>query len=258
MADRIAKIWSSPGMKKTFECRRNQHVMDNTPHFLDKIEQLYVHGEDDQSNTIHRKDMQYTPTWEDYLRIRDQTTGVLTYNFASQYHHKEWNFRLTDVGGQRSERKKWINVFHSVGVVIYVTSLNGYDQSLFEATTVKCYDESFDVFSELAKNRVFQHTDFIVFLNKLDLFEEKLKSVPFTTYDESFEETSKHDKDKVLAYVRGKFEKLWFQENYEESQVQRGLFFQLTCSLDTTTMRTVIGQVNMALVTRAMRNSAMM
>ena len=46
-------------------------------------------------------------------------------------------YRLVDVGGQRSERRKWIQCFDDVKAVLFVAALSGYDMTLFEdGTTV--------------------------------------------------------------------------------------------------------------------------
>ena len=42
-------------------------------------------------------------------------------------------FRLFDVGGQRSERKKWIHCFENVTSIIFLVALSEYDQILFES-----------------------------------------------------------------------------------------------------------------------------
>lgn len=39
---------------------------------------------------------------------------------------------MFDVGGQRSERKKWIHCFESVTSIIFCTALSEYDQDLLE------------------------------------------------------------------------------------------------------------------------------
>ena len=39
---------------------------------------------------------------------------------------------MFDVGGQRSERKKWIHCFESVTSIIFCTALSEYDQVLRE------------------------------------------------------------------------------------------------------------------------------
>lgn len=35
-----------------------------------------------------------------------------------------------DVGGQRNERKKWIHCFENVTAIVFVVSLNEYDQKV--------------------------------------------------------------------------------------------------------------------------------
>ena len=42
---------------------------------------------------------------------------------------------MFDVGGQRSERKKWIHCFESVTSIIFCTALSEYDQVLLEEKT---------------------------------------------------------------------------------------------------------------------------
>ena len=47
--------------------------------------------------------------------------------------------RLFDVGGQRSERKKWIHCFEDVTAIIFCVAMSEYDQVLHEdETTVSC------------------------------------------------------------------------------------------------------------------------
>lgn len=41
-------------------------------------------------------------------------------------------FRIVDVGGQRSERLKWLHCFQCVTSVIFLAALNEYDQVLYE------------------------------------------------------------------------------------------------------------------------------
>ncbi len=40
--------------------------------------------------------------------------------------------RVVDVGGQRSERRKWISCFDDVRAVLFVCAMSGYDMTLFE------------------------------------------------------------------------------------------------------------------------------
>ena len=46
---------------------------------------------------------------------------------------------MFDVGGQRSERKKWIHCFESVTSIIFCTALSEYDQVLLEERNQVCF-----------------------------------------------------------------------------------------------------------------------
>jgi hypothetical protein len=72
----------------------------------------------------------YCPTQDDVLRSRVQTTGII----ETQFRFKGMIFNVIDVGGQRTERKKWINCFDNVTAVLYCAALSGYDTVIRETT----------------------------------------------------------------------------------------------------------------------------
>ena len=49
-------------------------------------------------------------------------------------------FRMFDVGGQRSERKKWIHCFEGVTAIIFCVALSGYDLVLAEDEEMNRWD----------------------------------------------------------------------------------------------------------------------
>jgi hypothetical protein len=53
-------------------------------------------------------------------------------------------FRIFDVGGQRSERKKWIHCFEDVHAIIFIIAISEFDQVLLEDDTtvilILCFD----------------------------------------------------------------------------------------------------------------------
>lgn len=62
------------------------------------------------------------------LQARLRTTGIT----ETLFELGQMNFRMMDVGGQRSERKKWIHCFEGVQCLLFMVALSGYDQCLVE------------------------------------------------------------------------------------------------------------------------------
>ena len=71
----------------------------------------------------------YMPSLQDILRVRVPTTGIIEYPFDLD----NIIFRMVDVGGQRSERRKWIHCFENVTSIMFLCALSEYDQALAEA-----------------------------------------------------------------------------------------------------------------------------
>lgn len=46
---------------------------------------------------------------------------------------------MVDVGGQRSERRKWIHCFENVTSVMFLVAISEYDQTLVETDEVSEY-----------------------------------------------------------------------------------------------------------------------
>ena len=74
----------------------------------------------------------YVPTDQDILRTRVKTTGITETHFQIG----ELTYKLFDVGGQRSERKKWIHCFENVTALVFMVAISEYDQVLVEDETV--------------------------------------------------------------------------------------------------------------------------
>jgi len=115
---------------------------------------------------------------------------------------------MVDVGGQRSERKKWIHFFEDVTAIIYCVALNEYDMKLFEDERVNRMEESLELFQEICNSKWFTKTAIILFLNKSDLFREKIAKVNlnvlFSDYQGgcNFEEGTKYIQEKFALLNR--------------------------------------------------------
>ena len=76
----------------------------------------------------------YLPSDQDVLRSRLRTTGIT----ETLFELGQLNYHMFDVGGQRSERKKWVHCFEGVHCLMFVAALSGYDQCLVEDKTAVC------------------------------------------------------------------------------------------------------------------------
>ncbi len=149
-------IWNNDKVQEFYANNINIHIPDSCAYFLNQLDIIC------QAN--------YIPTIQDILRSRVRTTGIVEKEFII-HHHK---FRIYDVGGQRNERKKWIHCFENVTAVVFVAALSSYDQILFEDESTYRIDEALNLFNEICNSEWFVNTSMILFLNKRDLFEEKL------------------------------------------------------------------------------------
>jgi guanine nucleotide-binding protein subunit alpha, other len=76
----------------------------------------------------------YAPTSQDILQCRVRTTGITetVFRLGGQ------EMLVVDVGGQKSERRKWIHCFQDVTCILFLANLSGYDQCLAEDKDEVC------------------------------------------------------------------------------------------------------------------------
>jgi len=107
------------------------------------------------------------------------------------------------VGGQRSERKKWMNCFDDVRAVIYCVNLAGYNQVLFEDQSRNRMIESLELFAKVVSNPVFKDTPMFLFLNKRDLFETQIREVDLKKAFPEYEGGLNYERG--LEYITNQF-----------------------------------------------------
>ncbi|XP_010724071.1 guanine nucleotide-binding protein G(q) subunit alpha [Meleagris gallopavo] len=113
--DAIRSLWNDPGIQECYDRRREYQLSDSTKYYLNDLDRI--------------ADSTYLPTQQDVLRVRVPTTGIIEYPFDLQ----SVIFRMVDVGGQRSERRKWIHCFENVTSIMFLVALSEYDQVLVES-----------------------------------------------------------------------------------------------------------------------------
>eukprot|EP00941_MAST-03F_sp_MAST-3F-sp1_P003866 g3866.t1 len=149
-------IWKSPVTKEAWARRAEFQVDDSCDYWMENLHRL--------------EKADYQATKADVMRTRVRTTGII----EDEYIVNGVNFVIIDVGGQRNERSKWLHCFDDVTAIIFMCAMSGFNQVLFEDDTTNRLMESVMLFQKLANSPFFKNTDIILFLNKLDLFEEKI------------------------------------------------------------------------------------
>jgi len=83
---------------------------------------------------------------------------------------------MYDVGGQRDQRNKWIQVFEGIQAVLFLISCSEFDQNLREDPTQNRLQEALKLFRAVWQNRFLASAGLIVFLNKYDIMERKIRA----------------------------------------------------------------------------------
>lgn len=202
----MKRLWQDGGITQCFRRAREYQLNDSAKYYLDALDRIGATG--------------YEPTEQDLLRTRVKTTGIV----EVQFDFKRLHFKLFDVGGQRSERKKWIHCFEDVTAIIYCVSLSAYDLTLQEDETTNRMEESLKLFESIVNNRWFVETSVILFLNKKDLFEEKITTSPLTICFPDYSGPNTYEDG--CAYIRKQFE----AKNLND---EKEIYVHLTCATDT-------------------------
>lgn len=161
----IATLWADGGIQLAFSRSREFQLNDSAPYYFEAIARIGVSG--------------YIPTDQDVLRTRVKTTGIIEETFEME---DGTIYRMFDVGGQRSERRKWIHCFEAVTGLLFLAALSEYDQALYEDAQVNRMQEALTLFDSICNSRWFSQSSLLLFMNKSDLFRVKLPVSPLQDY----------------------------------------------------------------------------
>ncbi|KAJ8389153.1 hypothetical protein AAFF_G00123590 [Aldrovandia affinis] len=200
----ISALWADSGIQHAYDRRREFQLGESVKYFLDHLEKL--------------GDPEYLPTQQDILLARKPTKGIHEYDFQI----KNVPFKMVDVGGQRSERRRWFECFDSVTSILFLVSSSEYDQVLMEDRQTNRLMESLNIFETIVNNRVFSNVSIILFLNKTDLLEEKGRA---------------HNLADVQKFLVECF------RNKRRDQQQKPLYHHFTTAINTENIRLVFRDV---------------
>jgi len=186
----IRNLWKEESVRNTFFQSAFQSLID--PSILETSNYFF-----ESIDRISSRD--YLPSDEDILRARAKTTGVHEIKFQIE----STCYSVTDVGGQRTERRKWIHCFSDIQAIIFCVSMIEYNMLLIEDVTVNRMVESLSLFGEVCNSAYFSQTCMILIFNKYDLFQQKIKSVDLNMCFPEY--NGGCDEEKGLEFMKKKF-----------------------------------------------------
>jgi len=226
----LSNLWSDKGIQRAFERRNEFQLTDSVQYFLDGIDRIAT--------------TDYVPTLQDILYCRKTTKGVI----ETRINIDSVPFLFVDVGGQRTQRQKWFQCFESVTSILFMASTSEYDQVLLEDRKTNRVQESRNIFDTIINNKIFERISVILFLNKIDLLQQKVIHGNIHHYFPEFENVPQVQKyassytgnprsvDDVKKFILSYF---LSAKRYSE----RALYHHFTVAVDTNNIKIVFKDV---------------
>lgn len=203
----MKRLWRDSGIQSCFRRSREYQLNDSAEYFLNSLDRI--------SHPL------YVPMEQDVLRTRVKTSGIVETRFLL----RSLEFKMVDIGGQRSERKKWIHCFEGVTAIVFLVALSEYDLALAEDQEINRMMESMRLFDSICNNQWFIDTAIILFLNKKDIFADKIRTSPLTLCFPEYR--GRNTYEEAGSYIQQKFEGMNKRRGVKE------IYTHFTCATDT-------------------------
>ncbi|KAK6196202.1 hypothetical protein SNE40_001472 [Patella caerulea] len=228
----IKQFLASAAFHQCMVRRWEYNLQSSAKYLLDGVDRLLDPG--------------YVPSTQDILRARVDNNGL----HETSFKFKGLEFRMVDVGGQRSDPRKWIHYFDNVSALIYTVDISRYDQQRDDDGIIGEQNElleSLALFKKVVSHRVFSDTTSILFLNKTDLFKQKIQHVPLKCCFPEYKGADEYKEASI--FVQWKF-KQSITDNKE-------MYSHFTTATDTSNIQTVFDSV-IAIILKCSQNSAVL
>lgn len=217
----LKALWSDPNVQKAWQRGNEAALPENLLYFFSALDRLF--------------DPSYQPTEQDIIHCRARTIGIT----ETTFNLKEHEMLMVDVGGQKSERRKWIHCFQDVTSILFLVSLSGYDQCLVEDRDANQMQDAMTIWDSICHSQWFKQTSIILFLNKNDLFEKKIPHSDIKNFFPDFDGES-GDVKGGREYFKKRFGRLAQKAGRAK---EREIYIHITTATDTAMLRVVMAAV---------------
>ncbi|KAK7080917.1 Guanine nucleotide-binding protein subunit alpha-14, partial [Halocaridina rubra] len=211
-------LWADTAAQECWQRSNEFNLPDNTAYYMSATERM--------------SQQRYLPTQEDVLQMRIPTQSSTHYDFPD----RNWIFRITDVGGQRGERRRWLRLFDNINAIIFLAALSEYDQfwSQEEEEGMNRLELSLQLFRETLHYPGFAETCIILFLNKTDVLQKKIATSDLSNYFPDYT-GPKGNPQSATEFIRNRF--------VDIAKDRTDFFTHETCATDTNATRFVFAAV---------------
>ncbi|KAI9460124.1 heterotrimeric G protein alpha subunit 4 [Lactarius psammicola] len=217
----LRALWNDKGVQRAWDRGNEAALPENLAYFFSDLDRLF------------RPD--YVPTEQDIVRCRARTIGITETVFQLRDHE----MLMVDVGGQKSERRKWIHCFQDVTSILFLVSLSGYDQCLVEDKDANQMQDAMTIWDSICYSQWFKSTSIILFLNKDDLFQAKIQHSDIKTFFPDFDGEPR-DATAGRDYFKKRFARLAQKAGRSK---EREIYIHVTTATDTALLRVVMAAV---------------
>ncbi|KZV79870.1 heterotrimeric G protein alpha subunit 4 [Exidia glandulosa HHB12029] len=217
----LRALWKDPAVQRGWERGNEAALPENLSYYFSDLDRLF--------------DPHYAPNEQDILRCRARTTGIIETVIDVKSH----KLHMLDVGGQKSERRKWIHCFSDVTSILFLVSLSGYDQCLVEDKDANQMQDAMAIWDQICHSQWFKTTSIILFLNKVDLFTEKIPHSHIRTVFPDYD-GKEGDVDAGKDYFKKRFLRLSTKSNRVK---EREIYIHFTTATDTKLLTKVMAAV---------------
>jgi guanine nucleotide-binding protein G(i) subunit alpha len=228
----IQQLWKDPAIRACWKDRVELWPFLGVTNALS--EEMYDSLEEYYDSTPRIQEDTYQPLHIDMIKCRVKTTGVeetlITVDGTS--------IRLLDVGGQKNERRKWINFFDNCKVLLFFAPLSDYELQLAEDPTVNRMHDSLALFDQMCNSHFFKDSIILLLLNKDDIFRERIRVKDLTCCFPDY--TGGKDYDRAGDFIKQKF--LAVNKN-----PKKRIYSNMTNATDTASMKVVFDSLQVLL-----------
>ncbi|KAJ7735837.1 heterotrimeric G protein alpha subunit 4 [Mycena maculata] len=227
----LDRLWGEEVVRQAWARGNEAAVPENLAYFFGHLPRLFG---------LPPSREVYTPTEQDIVRARARTIGITETTFKLREHE----MLMVDVGGQKSERRKWIHCFQDVTSILFLVSLSGYDQCLVEDRDANQMQDAMTIWDSICHSQWFKQTSIILFLNKDDLFREKIKTSDVRSYFPDFDGEPR-SATAGRDYFKRRFGRLAQKAGRAK---EREIYIHITTATDTEMLRVVMAAVEARLL----------